>query len=54
MYQEDFSRLGTSSDEFSLIHGDLHPHNFLLHDGELTLIDFGDAEYQHRRNISFK
>jgi amicoumacin kinase len=45
VYQEEFSRLGTSGNEFGLIHGDLHPHNFLVHDGSLTVIDFGDAEY---------
>lgn len=45
VYQKEFSSLSISKDEFGLIHGDLHPHNFLLHDEALTLIDFGDSEY---------
>ena len=44
-YRQAFNALGTSSEEFGLIHGDLHPHNFLLSNGKLTLIDFGDSEY---------
>lgn len=44
-YLSDFKKLPASNNNYGLIHGDLHHHNFLFHGKELTLIDFGDAEY---------
>ncbi|WP_274529239.1 phosphotransferase enzyme family protein [Paenibacillus piscarius] len=44
-YQRDLKLLSATKEEFGLIHGDLHAHNFLLDNGRLTVIDFGDSEY---------
>lgn len=47
-YYQDFldvQKLPQTKEHFGLIHGDLHAHNFLLKDGQLTIIDFGDSEY---------
>jgi Ser/Thr protein kinase RdoA (MazF antagonist) len=35
--------LGESPDTFGLIHADIHQNNYLFHDGEVRLIDFGDC-----------
>ena len=34
-----------SGEAYSLIHSDLHPGNVLLHEGQLSIIDFDDAGY---------
>ncbi|MCQ6561234.1 phosphotransferase enzyme family protein [Paenibacillus mendelii] len=44
-YHNDLIALTTSKDSYGLIHGDLHQHNLLLRDQEITLLDFGDCEY---------
>ncbi|MGG4444448.1 phosphotransferase enzyme family protein [Brevibacillus fortis] len=44
-YRHAFKSLPISKDHFGLIHGDLHHHNFLRNDVELTILDFGDSEY---------
>lgn len=44
-YLKQLSELTVSNNGFGLIHGDLHHHNFLVHNGELTILDFGDSEY---------
>ncbi|MBD8500727.1 phosphotransferase enzyme family protein [Paenibacillus arenosi] len=35
----------TDSNVYGLVHHDLHPHNFYVHNGELVLFDFGDCLY---------
>ncbi|WP_162630268.1 phosphotransferase [Brevibacillus brevis] len=40
-----FKSLPITKNHFGLIHGDLHHHNFLRKEVELTLLDFGDSEY---------
>lgn len=37
--------LGEGPDVFGLIHADLHPHNVLVHRGELRPIDFDDCRF---------
>ncbi|MGN7761066.1 phosphotransferase enzyme family protein [Paenibacillus sp. 22594] len=44
-YRAAFKQLSVTRDEYGLIHGDLHHSNVLLHQGNLTLLDFGDSEY---------
>lgn len=44
-YHEEIKQLPASKEEYGLIHGDLHHHNFLLHEDQLTVLDFGDCEY---------
>jgi len=39
------SELPVSKETFGLIHSDLTHHNFLYHDDQLTILDFGDIEY---------
>jgi len=39
------SAYGETPDNFSLIHADLHPENFVYNGGELALIDFDDSAY---------
>lgn len=38
-----FKSLPITKNHFGLIHGDLHHHNFLRKEVELTLLDFGDT-----------
>jgi Ser/Thr protein kinase RdoA (MazF antagonist) len=33
------------SDDYGLIHADLHPHNFCFDDGRITVFDFDNCEY---------
>ena len=42
---EELSRLGQSNETFSLIHADLHPHNLIVGDHGLHVIDFDDAGF---------
>ncbi|WP_186786166.1 phosphotransferase enzyme family protein [Paenibacillus agilis] len=35
----------TDPNSYGLVHHDLHPHNFYVHEGELVLFDFGDCLY---------
>jgi Ser/Thr protein kinase RdoA (MazF antagonist) len=37
--------MAKTSNSYGIIHGDLHHHNILNNHGELTIIDFGDSEY---------
>ena len=37
--------LPVDDDSYGLIHGDPEPYNYLLHDGQLTFIDFDDSCY---------
>jgi Ser/Thr protein kinase RdoA (MazF antagonist) len=39
--------LGTNSDVFGIIHGDLIQANYLIHGGEVRMIDFADFGYGH-------
>ncbi len=40
----DIEQIGAAQD-YGLIHADLHPHNCLLHEGQLGVLDFGDCRY---------
>lgn len=40
----DIEHIGTDRD-YGLVHADMHPGNCLLHDGQLSVIDFGDCRY---------
>jgi Ser/Thr protein kinase RdoA (MazF antagonist) len=40
-------QLGETSDTFGLIHADIHQMNYLFHDGDMRLIDFGDCGWGH-------
>jgi Ser/Thr protein kinase RdoA (MazF antagonist) len=40
-------RLGTGRDVFGVIHGDLIQANYLIHGGEVRVIDFADFGYGH-------
>ncbi|MCM3781570.1 phosphotransferase [Neobacillus mesonae] len=42
---EVLKKLPVSSDNFGLIHGDLHHGNLLIRGDSLSVIDFGDSEY---------
>ena len=42
---EELSRLGHSNETFSLIHADLHPHNLVVGEHGLHVIDFDDAGF---------
>ena len=42
---EELSHLGHSNETFSLIHADLHPHNLVVGDQGLHVIDFDDAGF---------
>ena len=42
---EELWRLGQSNETFSLIHADLHPHNLVVGDHGLHVIDFDDAGF---------
>ncbi|OAB41651.1 phosphotransferase enzyme family protein [Paenibacillus glacialis] len=42
---EVIKSMNPNNDTYGVIHGDLHHHNFLYDTGELTVIDFGDSEY---------
>ncbi len=44
-HHSDFSKLPTTAGVYGLIHGDLTHHNLLYTDHQVTLIDFGDSEY---------
>ncbi|KWX78255.1 hypothetical protein AMQ84_09910 [Paenibacillus riograndensis] len=44
-FKDAFKQLPVTRENFGLIHGDLHHSNVLLHQGNLTLLDFGDSEY---------
>jgi Ser/Thr protein kinase RdoA (MazF antagonist) len=39
--------LGSGPDAFGLIHADIHQKNYLFHDGDIRLIDFGDCGWGH-------
>ncbi|WP_019910281.1 phosphotransferase enzyme family protein [Paenibacillus sp. HW567] len=45
LYNTELRDMHTSPANYGIIHGDLHHHNFLVQNGELTFIDFGDSEY---------
>ncbi|OKP79991.1 hypothetical protein A3844_27690 [Paenibacillus helianthi] len=42
---EVLKKLPVSTDNFGLIHGDLHHGNLLIRENSLSIIDFGDSEY---------
>jgi Ser/Thr protein kinase RdoA (MazF antagonist) len=42
---EVLERLGRSSSAYGVIHADLHPHNVLIDDDRLTVIDFDDTAF---------
>ncbi len=44
-YREWLRGLPSDRDSYGLIHTDLHPGNFFLHQGELIAFDFDDASY---------
>lgn len=44
-YAARLSEMPVSKETFGLVHSDLTHHNFLHHDDQLTIIDFGDSEY---------
>lgn len=44
LYNSELRNMHKSPANYGIIHGDLHHHNFLVRDGELTFIDFGDSE----------
>lgn len=37
--------MSCSKELYGIIHGDLHHHNFLYNNNEITFIDFGDSEF---------
>jgi Ser/Thr protein kinase RdoA (MazF antagonist) len=39
--------LGSGPDTFGVIHADIHQGNYLFHDGDVRLIDFGDCGWGH-------
>jgi Ser/Thr protein kinase RdoA (MazF antagonist) len=45
--QQAVAKLGEGSDEYGLIHGDLHQENYLFHKGEVRAIDFDDCGWGH-------
>jgi Ser/Thr protein kinase RdoA (MazF antagonist) len=45
--REAMAQLGTDSDVFGLVHGDLIQLNYLFHHGKIRLIDFGDFGDAH-------
>ncbi len=44
---EETSRLPRATHTWGLLHGDLHRGNFLLHDGQIRLIDFSMCAFGH-------
>ncbi|KAA3656242.1 MAG: hypothetical protein DWQ04_31650 [Chloroflexi bacterium] len=44
---EELRRIGETSDNFGLIHADLHFENFLVRDGEVSVIDFDQLGRGH-------
>lgn len=43
--QSDLSAYGKTADNYSMIHADFAPENFMIHDGEVRVIDFDDAGF---------
>ncbi|MFN7249881.1 MAG: phosphotransferase enzyme family protein [Anaerobacillus sp.] len=44
-FMEELSKLPTDTDDYGMIHNDLHQGNFYLYNNEIILFDFGDCEY---------
>lgn len=44
-YVQVIKSMNCSKDLYGIIHGDLHHHNFLYNNNEITFIDFGDSEF---------
>lgn len=44
---EALERIGETKDNFAIIHADLHPGNFLVQDGEVSVIDFDQMGWGH-------
>lgn len=47
LLDEETSRLPTEYQTWGLLHGDLHRGNFLLHEGQIRLIDFSMSAFGH-------
>jgi Ser/Thr protein kinase RdoA (MazF antagonist) len=43
--REELDAWGTGPDRFGLVHGDFLPENLLVHDAEVTLLDFDDSGF---------
>ncbi|RRJ66025.1 hypothetical protein EHV15_26245 [Paenibacillus oralis] len=44
-YLQAIKSMSCSKELYEIIHGDLHHHNFLYNNNEITYIDFGDSEF---------
>ncbi|MCA1032671.1 phosphotransferase [Bacillus timonensis] len=44
-YMKELHQFPTDKRYYGMIHNDLHPRNFTLHNDQLTVFDFGDCEY---------
>lgn len=42
---DQFNQLDAGSDHYGLVHNDLNPTNFHIHNGKITLFDFDDCAY---------